>query len=61
METNELIISRHNRHCLQCRSIAHNVLWIYFSSGNNTKPSLSYAKRLQIQTYFQLKTEPAIE
>ena len=24
METNELIISRHNRHCLQCRSIAHN-------------------------------------
>jgi hypothetical protein len=26
METNELIISRHNRHCLQCRSIAHNVL-----------------------------------
>jgi len=26
METNELIISRHNRHCLQCRSIAHNVI-----------------------------------
>jgi DNA modification methylase len=24
-ETNELIISRHNLHCLQCRSIAHNV------------------------------------
>ena len=26
METNELILSRHNRHCLQCRSIAHNRL-----------------------------------
>ena len=25
METNELIISRHNRHYLQCRSIAHNL------------------------------------
>jgi len=26
METNELIISRHNRHCLQCRSLATNVI-----------------------------------
>jgi len=29
MATNELIISRHNRHCLQCRSIAHNGTMLY--------------------------------
>lgn len=32
METNELIISRHNRHCLQCRSIAHNAKY-WFSKA----------------------------